>query len=153
MPTATTGVPKTTIEKYCQEEEYIDTLISTNSIEITPKESCNIEDLSTKGVDFSYKYPSFVIDIPKGGILVRNVKIPSENILEVEIIFTTEDGQGKSPIRGAPTSLPTSQFPSEKVGEIVVNVVNTTDGEAPKDVKLSVTICAEDIPTGTSAGK
>ena len=135
--------------------EYINTLVATNSVRTTPKDIPNKDDLIKKGVDFTDNKPTFVIDIPTGGAIVRNVKVPSSNIEEIEVIFTTESGRELAPIRGAPTSLPTDKFPAEKVSEIIVKVIKTTDGKAPQDVTLSVIACAEGVTTGrtTSPGK
>ena len=133
--------------------EYINSLVETNSVKTTPTDIPDKEDLITKGVDFTDNKPTFVIDIPNGGAIVRDVQIPSKNIKEVEVTFTTTSGQKTTPIQGAPTSLPTDKFPTEKVEEIVVKVTKTTDNKSPKDVTLSVIACAEGTVTSTSIGK
>ena len=133
--------------------EYINTLIETDSVKTLPKDIPDKHDLITKGVDFTDKKPAFVIDVPKGGAIVRDIKLPSTNVKEIEVTFTTKSGRETTPIKGAPTSLPTNQFPTEKVVEIVVKVIKTTDNESPKDVTLSVIACAEGTVTTTSTGK
>jgi hypothetical protein len=133
--------------------EYINTLIATDSVETQPDDIKNKKDLITKGVDFSSTKPSFVIDVPNGGAIVRDIVVFSSNIDEIEVVFTTESDRESSPIRGAPTSLPTKEFPTEKVIEIVIKVKKTTDGNAPKDVTLSVIACAEGTTTTRSTGK
>jgi hypothetical protein len=144
--------PETTPEKLCHTKEYIDTLIATGSVEITPNDLSNKEDLITKGADCIDKKPSFLISIPKGA-LVRDMKINSYNLVQVEVIFTLVSGHETVPISGSPTSLPTNKFPEQRVNDIVIKVIETTDDEAPKGVTLSVTICAEGMTTATSAGK
>ena len=91
-----------------------------------------------------------MIDIPKGGAIVRDIKVPSSNIAEIEVIFKTESGVQTAPIRGAPTSLPKDKFPTDKVSEIVIKVIKTTDDKAPEDVTLSIIACAEGVTTGTT---
>ena len=132
--------------------EYIDTLVSTDSIKTTPKDISDKEDLIKNGVDFTDKTPTFVIDVPKGGAIVRDIKLSSTNIDEIEVTFTTRSGQETTPIRGSPTLLPTDKFPTEKVVEIIIKVIKTTDNQSPKDVTLSVIACAEGTVTTTTTG-
>ncbi len=141
----------TTTGKYCDEMEYINTLIDTNSVKTVPTDISDKQDLITNGVDFTDKMPSFVIDVPNGGAIVRDIKLSSTNVEEIEVVFTTKSGRGTTPIRGAPTSLPTNQFPIEEVVEIVIKVKKTTDDQSPKHVTLSVIACAEGVTT-TSSG-
>jgi hypothetical protein len=142
----------TTTGTYCDEMEYINTLIATDSVKTQPDDITDKQDLITKGVDFTSTKPSFVINVPNGGAIVRDIVVFSSNVDEIEVVFTTESGRGSSPIRGAPTSLPTKEFPTEKVTEIVIKVKKTTDNNAPKDVTLSVIACAEGVTTAVSAG-
>ena len=123
--------------------EYINTLVATHSVRATPKDIPNKGDLISKGVDFTDKNPTLVIEVPKGGAIVRDIKVPSSNVEEIEVVFTTPYGDEKVVVRGAPTSLPKEQFPQGKVTEIVVKVTKTSDGKAPADVTLSVIACAE----------
>jgi hypothetical protein len=125
--------------------EYINTLIATNAVRVTPKDIPNKEDLIKKGVDFTDKKPTFVIDIPTGGAIIRDIKVPSSNIREIEVIFKTESGVTTTPIRGAPTSLPTDKFPTDKVSEIIIRVIKTSDDKAPQDVTLSIIACAPGV--------
>ena len=133
--------------------EYIDSLIATDSVKTTPKDIPNKEDLIKKGVDFTDNKPSFVIEVPNGGAIVRDVQVPSKNVAEIEVIFTTKSGQETAPIRGSPTSLPTDKFPTEKVVEIIIKVTKTNDYQSPQDVTLSVIACAEGRVTTTPTGK
>ena len=130
--------------------EYINTLIETNSVKTQPDDIPDKEDLVTKGVDFTDRTPSFIIDIPEGGAVVRNVHLPSTNVAEIEVVFITVSGRETAPIRGGPSSLPTKEFPTEKVSEITIKVTKTTGGNAPQDVTLSVTACAEGSVTTTT---
>ena len=137
--TITSGTPGTTTTgKYCDEMEYIDTLIATDSVKTTPKDIPNKGDLITKGVDFTDNKPSFIIDLPKGGAIVRDIQLPSKNVQEIEVTFTTKSGKVTTPIRGSPTSLPTDKFPTEKVVKIVIQVTKTNNYQSPTDVTLSV---------------
>jgi hypothetical protein len=142
----------TTTGKYCDEMEYINTLIATDSVKTQPDDITDKQDLIKKGVDFTYEKPSFIINLPNGGAIVRDIVVFSSNVDEIEVVFTTESRRGSSPIRGAPTSLPTKEFPTEKVTEIVIKVKKTTDNNGPKDVTLSVIACAEGVTTAVSAG-
>jgi len=134
----------------CEEMEYINTLIAIDSVEVKPNDISNKQDLISKGVDFSDLKPVFVIDIPTGGAIVRDVKLKSSNVVEVQVTFTSESGVELTPIVGSPTSLPAEQFPTEKVSEVVIKVTKTTNGNAPQDVTLSVTACAEGLTTVTT---
>ena len=130
--------------------EYINTLVATNSVRTTPKDIPNKDDLIKKGVDFTDKNPTFVIDVPKGGAIIRDIKVPSSNIAQIEVTFTSESGDKVVKVTGAPTSLPKDEFPADKVGAIVIKVIKTTDGKAPEDVTLSIIACAEGVTTGTT---
>jgi hypothetical protein len=149
----TTGASGGTTGQSCQEMEYINTLIATNSVRSTPTDVPNKGDLVTKGVDFIDNKPTIIIDIPNNGAIVRDVKVPSTNVVEVEITFKTVSGSQTAPIRGAPTSLPTSEFPTEQVTQVTVQVTKTSDAEAPEDVTLSLIACAEGTTPGSSTGK
>ena len=134
--------------------EYINTLVATDSVRATPKDIPNKGDLISKGVDFTDTNPTLVIELPKEGIIIRNVELDTCNVEEIEVVFTTQYGDEKVVVRGAPTLLPKEQFPLGKVTEIVVKVTKTSDGEAPADVTLSVIACAEGSTTsGTTRGR
>ena len=145
---STTTTTTTTVS--CTETELIETLVASNLIQIRPTEPSNIQDLISKGVDFNSNSPSIEIDLPKRGAVVRDVKLHSKNIAEIEVIFVIESGVKLPAIRGSPTVLPYEQFPTEKVREILINVLKTTDNASPQDVTLCVIVCGEDIPTTTS---
>jgi hypothetical protein len=150
----TSGTPGTTTTgKYCDEMEYIDALVATHSVKTKPDDIKNKEDLIKKGVDFNSTRPYFVIDVPNGGAIVRDIKLFSKNVATVEVVFKTESGLQTNPIRDSPTSLPTKEFPTEEVTQIVIKVKKTSDGKGPKDVTLSISACAEGTATSTRAGK
>jgi hypothetical protein len=132
--------------------ELVGILISTNAVSTTPVDVSNKEDLIRKGVTFTDKNPIFVINLPNGGAIVRDVKLHSKNVLEVEIIFKTESSREFNPIRGTPTALPKHDFPAEKVDEIIIIIKKTTDGKPPQHVTLSIIACAEGTTTTTSSG-
>ena len=142
--------PQTTTVKYCDEMEYIDTLVSTNSVKILPNDITNKRDLISKGVDFTDKNPSIQIDLPNDGAVVRDIDVTSNNVAQIEVTLITQQGRKVGPIEGGPTSLPTSQFPTEKVVNIIVKIVKTTDNDAPGGVTLSVIACAEGKSTTVS---
>jgi hypothetical protein len=133
--------------------EYIGTLIATDSVKTTPKDIPNKQDLISKGVDFTDNKPSFTIQVPKDGAIVRDIQVPSPNVAEIEVVFTTKSGRQTTPIKGAPTSLPNDEFPTEKVVKIVVTITKTSDNKPPKDVTLSVIACAEGTVTTTPTGR
>ena len=151
--TSSVSVPGTTTTgKYCDEMEYIQTLIDTDSVKTSPTDIPNKRDLVKEGVDFTDQTPSFTIDVPQGGAIIRDLDLTSPNVAEITVTFTTESGEIVGPILGAPTALPTEEFPKDRVGEIVIKVTKTTDYRPPQDVTLSVTACAEGTTTTTSRG-
>ena len=130
--------------------EYIVSLIATNSVKTLPNDISNKSDLISKGVDFTDKNPTIKIDIPNDGAIVRDIDLTSNNVAQIEVIFIDAQDRQTSPIQGGPTSLPTSQFPKEKVTNIIINILKTTDDNAPEDVTLSVVACAEGKTTTLS---
>jgi hypothetical protein len=149
---ATATATGTTTGKACQEMEYINTLIATNSIQTKPTDIPNKQDLIRKGVDFTDTKPIFEINLANGGAIVRDIHLYSSNVIEITVTFTTESGRETVPIIGAPQSLPSTEFPTEKVTEIVVTVTKTIADTAPEDVTLSVIACAEGSTTTASTG-
>lgn len=137
----------------CTETELVETLVSSNLIQIRPVGLLNTQDLITKGLDFNKNNSSIEIDLPKRGAIVRDIKLPSKNVEEIEVIFVVESGAKTSPVRGSPTALPTSEFPGEKVLDIIINILKTTDDELPQGVTLSVIVCGEDLPSSTTGGE
>jgi len=137
----------------CTEIELVETLVTSNLIQIRPVDLSNKQDLITKGLDFSSNVSSLELDLPKPGAIVRDVKLSSKNIAEIEVIFVIESGRKTSPIRGSPSALPNDKFPTEKVRDITINILKTNDNGLPQDVTLSVIVCGEDLPTTTTAGE
>ncbi|CAF1077448.1 unnamed protein product [Adineta steineri] len=138
---STIGVETTTTVKICEEIEFISDLIAINAITTTPADLSNKEDLIRKGVNFTEKHPIFVINIPKGGARIRDLKVFSSNVKLIEIIFTTESGHRLSPITTGPTTAPKKEFPTENVEEIIINILETTDDSSPQKVTLSIITC------------
>jgi hypothetical protein len=122
-------------------------------IQTRPTDLTNKQDLQTTGVDFSSNSPSFEINLPSTGAIVRNVKLSSKNIAEIEVIFVTASGLTTSPIQGSPIDFPTVNFPTEKVHNITINIIKTTDGGVPQSVTLSIIVCGEDLATTTTTGE
>ncbi|CAF4746498.1 unnamed protein product, partial [Rotaria socialis] len=150
---ATTSQPaETTTRFHCKHMEYIDQLIASNSVTIAAENKAKKEDLIKLGVDFVELSPVIVIDIPKNGAIVRDVKVTSRNVAAIVVILTTVEGKTLSPIRGHPTSLPNHEFPAELVTKIVIQIVETTDNHSPKQVTLSVVACAPRVTVGTTEG-
>ncbi|CAF3477285.1 unnamed protein product [Rotaria socialis] len=148
---ATTSQPaETTTRFHCKHMEYIDQLIASNSVTIAAENKAKKEDLIKLGVDFVELSPVIVIDIPKNGAIVRDVKVTSRNVAAIVVILTTVEGKTLSPIRGHPTSLPNHEFPAELVTKIVIQIVETTDKHSPKQVTLSVVACAPRVTVGTT---
>ena len=150
--TVSTSTLKTT-PMTCTEAEVIEILVTSNLIQIRPDNLNNKEDLISKGLDFNTSTPTFEIDLPKRGAIVRDVQLHSKNIDEVEVVFVVESGRLTAPIRGSPSALPKDEFPTEKVRDITINILSTTDHSSPQDVTLSVIVCGEDLPTVTTAGE
>lgn len=71
------------------------------------------------------------------------MKIPSLNIINVEIVFVPESGAETTSIKGKPTSLPINEIPTERIAEIIIKINQTSDDASPKQVKLSILACAE----------
>jgi hypothetical protein len=133
--------------------EYIDTLVEINAVSSISESVKDIGDLSKKGVDFTVANPILVVDIPKEGAVVRDVKVPSSNVGEIKVTLTTVDGVTLPPIQGEAMNLPRSGFTTDKVSQIVVQILTTTDGDTPKAVRLSVVACAPGITPATSEGE
>ncbi|CAF3098835.1 unnamed protein product, partial [Rotaria sp. Silwood2] len=142
----------TTTTFQCNHMEYIDKLIASNSVSIVSENIANKEDLINRGVDFVELNPIIVIDIPKNGAIVRDVKVTSTNGAAIVVTLTTVEGETLSPIRGNPTSLPNDKFPTELVAKIVIEILETTDNHSPKQVTLSVVACAPGVTVGTTEG-
>ena len=149
--TTSAALSTATTAKFCDEMEYINTLIATNSVQVQPDVQ-NKQDLITKGIDFTYDKPSFVINILPNGAIVRDINLFSSNVAQIGVTFTAVSGRETYPVMGAPTSLPAKAFPTEKVSQIYITVIRTNDRQPPQDVTLSVTACAEATATTTSPG-
>ncbi|CAF4193350.1 unnamed protein product, partial [Rotaria sp. Silwood2] len=145
--TSTIRAQPTTSAKYCEVKEYINHLIATNSVRTMPTDFLNKHDLISRGVDFPDEQSVIIIDIPQGGTVVRNVKLLSSNVAQVEVRFATKSGSEITSLRGAPTSLPADMFPTEKVSKIVIKVTKTSDNYSPHDVTLSIIVCEENSAT------
>jgi hypothetical protein len=136
----------------CQEIEYIETLVSTNAIRIRPYDSPSKQDLVTNGLNIAYATPVFQVNLPEGGLIIRDVKLPSLNIVKVQIVFVPDLGTPSTSIEGSPTALPLNEFPTESIGEIIIKVIETVNGTSPSQVTLSVKACGQE-PTTRSASK
>ena len=139
----TTKASSTQTPFVCTEIDYIESLIATNAVRIRPNDQVNKQDLITEGLDFTDNTPTVKIDLPDGGLIIRDVKIPSLNIINVEIVFVPESGAATKSIKGKPTSLPIDEIPTERIGEIIIKIDQTSDGGSPKQVTLSILACAE----------
>jgi len=131
----------------------VEILVTSNLIQIRPVDLSNKQDLITKGLDFNRNVSSIEIDLPQRGAIVRDMKLSSKNIAEIEVIFVIESGLKTSPIRGSPSALPNEKFPTEKVRDITINILKTNDTGLPQDVTLSVIVCGEDLPSTTTASE
>jgi hypothetical protein len=136
----------------CQEIEYIETLVSTKAIRIRPYDTPNKQDLITNGLDITYATPTFQINFPEGGLIIRDVKLSSLNIIKVQIVFVPDLGEDSTLIEGSATALPLNEFPTERIGEIIIKVIETTNGTSLSRVTLSVKVCGQEATT-TSASK
>ncbi|CAF4689783.1 unnamed protein product, partial [Rotaria sp. Silwood2] len=87
--TSTPQMQETTMKKFCEHMEYIETLIASNAVTTSPEDISNKNDLISRGVDFVDKNPRIIINIPKDGAIIRDIKVPSANLNEVTVIFTT----------------------------------------------------------------
>ena len=138
----------TTAEASCVEIELIETLVTANLIQITPNVAGK-KDLIKTGIDFEELQPEFVVKLPNGGSVIRDVKLPSTNVVKIEVTFVPVSGGSSKVIRGSPTSLPNNDIPSEEVESIIIKVVKTSNGEGPRRVRLSVIVCSETSTTTT----
>ncbi|CAF1508868.1 unnamed protein product, partial [Adineta steineri] len=146
---ATLSGASTTPGKICDEMEYIETLITSNSIQTKPTQVSNIKDFHTQGCDFTDKKPTIVLKFPAKSATVQNVKVLATNVKEIEVVFTTDSGSQTAPIRGSPTNLPTDKFTTEKVVEVTITITETTDSGAPKSVRVSIIACAPGVTPST----
>ncbi len=137
----------------CTETELVETLVRSNLIQIRPIDLPNKQDLITKGLNFNSNFPSIEIDLPKRGAIVRDIKLLSNSIVEIEVIFVIESGLKTSPIRGSPIALPNDEFPTEKILDITINIIKTTNDDLPENVTLSVIVCGEDLPSTPTASE
>lgn len=125
-------------------------LVSTNAIRIRPDDEVEKKDLISKGLDIADGKSTFKIDLPEGGLIVRNVQISSSNIRKVEVIFVSETGTNTKSVQGKPTSLSLNEFPIERTGELIIKVLETSDSGPLKQVKLSIIACEERFTTRTT---
>lgn len=132
--------------------EFIQTIIATNSLKTLPKDIDNKQDLIKVGVDFVAIIPTISITVPNNGAIIRDIDVFSSNVAEIEVTFVTQSGSQLTPIKGSPTSLPTAEFPTEKISEITVTLTKTKDYQSPQDVTLSIIACAEATTTTTQTG-
>ena len=151
--TGVTTIGQTTMET-CEHMEYIDTLIDNNAVTTIQQDVPNKKDFISKGVDFVEEKPIIVINIPSSnGASVRDIKVPSDNVNEIVVTFTTISGINTTPIRGNPTDLPRNEFPKENVVTITIELTSTSDNSSPKGVTLSVVACAPGKTTVVTEGK
>lgn len=134
---------KKTTPKFCDEMQFINTIVNTNSLKTLPKDIVNKQDIITTGVDFIATKPSILITVPNNGAIIRDIDVFSSNVAEIEVVFVTQSGNQLAPIKGVPTELATDEFPTEKVREITVTLTKTKDAQSPQDVTMSVIACAE----------
>ncbi|CAF4056386.1 unnamed protein product, partial [Rotaria sp. Silwood1] len=119
IESTTSHMTEETTKEFCEHMEYIDTLIASNSVTTKPEDIPNKEDFIKNGVNFVDTNPIVVIDMPSEGVVVHDVKVPSNNVEEIMVSFTTVSGDHIPPVRGKPTALPTDQFPSVKTVQLV----------------------------------
>ncbi|CAF3340323.1 unnamed protein product, partial [Rotaria sp. Silwood2] len=150
--TSTSKMQETTMKKFCEHMEYIETLIGSNAVTTSPEDISNKNDLISRGVDFVDKNPRIIINIPKDGAIIRDIKVPSANLNEVTVIFTTILGVVVGPILGSPTSLPADEFPTERVAKIIIDLTSTMQDSPPKGVTLSIVACAPGTTTAMTEG-
>ncbi|CAF0880352.1 unnamed protein product [Rotaria sordida] len=141
-----------TTEEFCQHMEYINRLIESNSVTTKPDEIPNKTDFIKNGVNFVNTNPMVIMNMPSEGAVVRGVKVQSDNADDIMVIFTSKSGGYVSPIRGKPTALSTDDFPKEKIVQLVIVFLGTTDDKSPKNVTLSVVTCAEGTITFITKG-
>lgn len=150
--TASPFTTQTTTKQYCEHMEYIDTLVASKVISTVTEDIPNKEDFIRKGVDFHGTNPIIVIDIPEDGAIIRDVALPSNNIERIRVTLTTVSDITLPAIEGAPTDLPSDQFPTEKIDVILIEILSTFDNKAPRGVTISVVACAPGITTSTTKG-
>ncbi|CAF4197655.1 unnamed protein product, partial [Rotaria magnacalcarata] len=149
---ATTNTAGTPTQEYCVYMEYIDSLIATGSVKSISEHIPNIADLMSNGVDFTDKNAVIVIDIPNDGMIIRDVKLPSNNIAEIMLTFTSVIGVALIPLRGNPTALPSHSFPNDKISNMVIQILETIDNNPPTAVTLSIVACAPGITKSKTQG-
>lgn len=152
-PMTTQATSIRTTGAYCQQMEYIESLLAHNLVTIVNDEIPNIADLKENGVNFNVKYPVINIEFPLEGAIVRDLQVFATNEAIVRLTFTTTEGETLPPIEGDGTSLPQSRFPSENITQIIIEIIDTIDEASPVGVTISVTACAPEIPIGQTQGK
>jgi hypothetical protein len=144
----TSTIGTSTTRYPCIEIELIETLVTANLIDITPEVTIK-KDLYGTGIDFTENSPVFEITLPNDGAVVRDLSLPSANVVKVEVTFILTSNDSPKVIRGSPTSLPIDEFPLEEVEKVIIKVVKTSDDKSPRRVKLSVIVCSETPSTTT----
>ncbi|CAF3459540.1 unnamed protein product [Rotaria sp. Silwood1] len=91
--------------------------------------------------------------MPSEGVVVHDVKVPSNNVEEIMVSFTTVSGDHIPPVRGKPTALPTDHFPSVKTVQLVIAFMRTTDHKSPNHVTISIVACGPGRTTHITEGK
>ncbi|CAF3994162.1 unnamed protein product, partial [Rotaria sp. Silwood1] len=92
IESTTSHMTEETTKEFCEHMEYIDTLIASNSVTTKPEDISNKEDFIKNGVNFADTNPIVVIDMPSEGVVVHDVKVPSNNVEEIMVSFTTVSG-------------------------------------------------------------
>lgn len=141
-----------TTKQYCEHMEYINTLVAIDAVQTSLEDISNKAHFIDKGVDFHGTNPIIVIDIPEDGAIIRDVALPSNNIERIRVTLTTVSDITLPAIEGAPTDLPSDQFPTEKIDVILIEILSTFDNKAPRGVTISVVACAPGITTSTTKG-
>ncbi|CAF5138295.1 unnamed protein product, partial [Rotaria sp. Silwood1] len=100
IESTTSYMTEETTKEFCEHMEYIDTLIASNSVTTKPEDIPNKEDFIRNGVNFVDTNPMVVIDMPSEGVVVHDVKVPSNNVEEIMVSFTTVSGDHIPPVRG-----------------------------------------------------
>ena len=101
------------------------------------------------GADFTSQNPEIVIKITPGNELkINKLQLPKtdSNVQTVEVILKKLDGS--QPEKITITEPNQIVYPtSSEISQIVVKILETTDGEPPRNVVISVQSCSEEATT------
>lgn len=129
--------------EFCEVIEMIPALILSDSTLLNELTATDSNSLMDDGLNCTIKDSHITVPIPNHKAIVRDIQVHSDNIVKLEVVFYLVSGFVTAPFTGSPTDLPKEQFPQEAVNYFTMNVLETSDDQPPRNVKLSITVCSD----------